>query len=219
MRLLIVGAVASLLARNAAAQTPVAATREVLGVVPAAASVEQFVMTPDSQRTYYRLSTGGVWTYDRKTKATSQIIDAVAWDLAISPTKDVLAYTKVGDTRREQHVWVVPLSAATGLPSGKERRVSTHAGDVPSISPDGKRIAYARDDETGVGQTVVVVPVAGGSERVIAPAQPSGVSYIRWSPDGKRVYFGVNPPVPFTCAESCLSGAHESRPQIGRAHV
>jgi len=212
MRLLIVGAVASLLARTAEAQTPTVATREVRNVVPAAAAVEQFVMTPDSQRTYYRLATGGVWMYDRSTHATSQIIDAVAWDLALSPTKDLLAYTKVGDTRREQYVWSVPLSVATGLPSGKERKVSTRAGDVPSISPDGKRIAYARDDETGVGQTVVVVPVAGGSERAIAPAQPSGVSSIRWSPDGKTVYFGVNPPVPFTCAESCLTGAHESRP-------
>jgi Tol biopolymer transport system component len=212
MRLLIGGAMASLLARSAVAQTPAVATREVRNVVPAGAAVEQFVMTPDSQRTYYRLSTGGVWMYDRTANATSRIIDGVVWDLALSRTKDVLAYTKVGDTRREQHVWVIPLSAETGLPSGKERRVSTHSGDVPSISPDGKRIAFARDDETGVGQTVVVVPVAGGSERVIAPAQPSGVSSIRWTPDGKTVYFGVNPPVPFTCAESCLSGARESRP-------
>ena len=212
MRLLIVGAIASLLAPNSEAQTPLVATREVRNVVPAAAAVEQFVMTPDSQRTYYRVSTGGVWMYDRNANATSRILDAVVWDLAISPTKDLLAYTKVGDTRREQHVWVIPLSAATGLPSGKERKVSTDAGDVPSISPDGKRIAYARDDQSGVGQTVVVVPVAGGSERVIAPTQPSGVSYIRWTPDGKTVYFGVNPPVPFTCAESCLTGARESRP-------
>lgn len=212
MRLIILGAMASLLARQSGAQAPPVATREVRNAVPATAAVEQFVITPDSQRTYYRLSTGGVWMYDRTTSATSQIIDAAVWDLALSTTKDVLAYTKVGDTRREQHVWVVPLSAATGMPSGKERRVSTHSGDVPSISPDGKRIAFARDDETGVGQTVVVVPVAGGPERVIASTQPSGVSSIRWTPDGKTIYFGVNPPVPFTCAESCLSGARESRP-------
>jgi Tol biopolymer transport system component len=181
-------------------------------VLPAAAAVEQFVMTPDSQRTYYRVSTGGVWMYDRATNTASRVTDVAVWDLAISPTKDALAYSKVGDTRREQHVWVLPLSAATGLPSGKERRVSTHAGDVPSISPDGKWIAFARDDETGVGQTVVVVPADGGSERVVAPTMPSGVSAIRWTPDGKTIYFGVNPPVPFTCAESCLTGARETRP-------
>jgi Tol biopolymer transport system component len=212
MRLVIVPAIVSLLARSSGAQAPAVATREVRNVVPAAAAVEQFVMTPDSQRTYYRLSTGGVWMYDRNANTTSRITDAAVWDLALSPTRDALAYTKVGDTRREQHVWVVPLSAATGLPSGKERRVSTHAGDVPSISPDGKRIAFARDDETGVGQTVVVVSVAGGSERVLASALPAGVSAIRWTPDGEKVYFGVNPPVPFTCAESCLTGARESRP-------
>jgi hypothetical protein len=130
MRLVILGVMASLLARNARAQTPAVATREVHNVVPAAAAVEQFVITPDSQRTYYRLSTGAVWMYDRNTNATSQIVDGVVWDLAVSNTKDVLAYTKVGDTRREQQVWVLPLSAATGLPSAKERKVSTHSGDV-----------------------------------------------------------------------------------------
>ena len=111
MRLVILGAIASLLARNSEAQAPAVATREVRNVVPAAAAVEQFVMTPDSQRTYYRLSTGGVWMYDRNANATSQIIDAVVWDIAISPTKDALAYTKVGDTRREQHVWQLLLPA------------------------------------------------------------------------------------------------------------
>jgi hypothetical protein len=75
MRLVILGAMASLLARSsAAAQTPVAATREVRNALPAAAAVEQFVITPDSQRTYYRPNTGGVWMYDRNTNATSQIM-------------------------------------------------------------------------------------------------------------------------------------------------
>ena len=174
MRLVIVGVCALLLARTSGAQAPAAATREVRNVVPAAAAVEQFVMTPDSLRTYYRLNSGGVWMYDRKANTTSQVTDAVVWDLVISPTKDALAYTKVGDSRREQHVWLLPLSPATGLPSGKERRVSTHAGDVPSISPDGKQIAFARDDETGVGQSVVVVSVAGGAERVVASAHAVG---------------------------------------------
>src|SRR4051812_49004921 len=212
MRLVTVGALALLFAPDSGAQTPEVATREVKNVVPAAAAVEQFVMTPDSARTYYRVSTGGVWMYDRHTNTASPVTDAAVWDLAISPTKDVLAYTKVGETRREQHVWVLPLSPATGLPSGKERKVSTHAGDVPTISPDGKWIAFARDDETGVGQSVVVVPVAGGAERIVASTLPAGVSVIRWTPDSKTIYFGVNPPVPFTCAESCLSGARETRP-------
>src|SRR5205823_4475569 len=84
-------------------------------------------------------------------------------------------------------------------------QVSPHSADVPSISPDGKWIAFARDDSTGVGQSVVVVPIEGGDERVVASALPSSIGNIRWTPDGKTLYFGVNPPVPFTCAESCLS--------------
>jgi Tol biopolymer transport system component len=100
---------------------------------------------------------------------------------------------------------LLPLDAKTGLASGNARRISEHTGDVPSISPDGKLIAFARDDATGVGQSVVVVPIGGGQERVVAGAQPTGVGHIRWTPDGKTLYFGVNRPVPFTCAESCLT--------------
>src|SRR5262249_20258707 len=80
-----------------------------------------------------------------------------------------------------------------------------HSGDVPSISPDGKWVAFARDDSNGVAQSVVLVPAAGGEEKVAAGALPSSIGNIRWTPDGKTLFFGVNPPVPFTCAESCLS--------------
>jgi Tol biopolymer transport system component len=213
MRLALFAVSASLLAQSAAAQAPPpVATREVKNVVPANAPVEQFVMTTDSMRTYYRLTTGGIWMYDRKTGTTSRISDATVWDLTISRTNDLLAFVKEGDNRREQHVWLLPLVKATGLPMGKEVRPSSHPGDVPAFSPDGKWVAFARDDETGVGQSVVVMNISGLGEHAVAPSQPSGVSSIRWTPDGKTCYFGVNPPVPFTCAESCLTGARESRP-------
>ena len=217
MHLPIVGAMVVLLASNTnaqatQAQAPLVASREITNVFPVTAAVEQFVMPSDSARTYYRQVTGGVWMYDRNAKTTTRVLDAVVWDLTLSPTKNALAYTKLGDNARDQYVWVLPLSATTGLASGKERRVSIHAGDVPSISPDGKLLAFASDDETGVGQTVVSVPIAGGTERVVAASQPSGINHIRWAPDGKTLYFGVNAPVPFTCAESCLTGARESRP-------
>ena len=194
------------------AQAPQAASREIINVFPGTAAVEQFVMASDSARTYYRQVTSGVWMYDRNAKTTTRVLDAVVWDLTLAPTKNAIAYTKLGDNARDQYVWVLPLSATTGLASGKERRVSMHAGDVPSISPDGKLLAFARDDETGVGQTVMMVPIAGGTEHVVAASQPSGINHIRWAPDGKTLYFGVNAPVPFTCAESCLTGARESRP-------
>jgi hypothetical protein len=52
---------------------------------------------------------------------------------------------------------------------------------------------------------VVLTGVPDILERVVMPALPSSVAAIRWTPDGQAHYISVNPPVPFACAESCLS--------------
>ena len=180
-------------------------TQELPNVLPADARAEQFTLTSDGQRTYYTTPAGDIWLYDRSRQTNSRVATGSFWDVGVSPLRDALVYTTSGEARQEQYVWLLPLDPKTGLSSGNARRVSEHTGDVPSISPDGKWIAFARDDSTGVGQSVVVVPISGGGERVLASGLPSSIGSIRWTPDGKTLYFGVNPPVPFTCAESCLS--------------
>src|SRR6185295_7873822 len=120
------------------------------------------------------------------------------------PAGDAIAYTKAGGGRGDQFVWVLALNPATGLARGDERQLSTHQGDVPSISPDGKLVAFARDDASGVGQSIVVAPLLGGQERVVVAALPSSVANIRWTPDGKTLFFGVNPPVACVPEWSCL---------------
>ena len=218
MRSLAVVVIALHFAGSVGAQAP-ASAQQVRNLLPASTTVDQFVISADSQRTYYAPPTGGIVMFDHRSGATSSLTGDVAWGLVLSPSGDTIAYTKVGATRREQHVWYLPLSRATGLAAGKERRLSSTSSDMPAISPDGRWVAFARDDSTGVGQTVVVVPAAGGRERVLATSLPAGVSATRWAPDGKALYFGVNPPVPFTCAESCLTGARDLRPQATMRRV
>ena len=188
-------------------QTPQAPipTEELSNILPVGASVDQFTRTSDGQRTYYSTPSGEVWLYDRAGNKTTRILTGTVWDLSVSPMRDALAYTKSGQTRREQYVFVQPLDPKTGLASGNERRLSARTGDLPSISPDGKWVAFARDDSTGVGQSVVAVAIGGGNERVVASGLPASIGNIRWTPDARTLFFGVNPPVPFTCAESCLS--------------
>src|SRR5258708_7882535 len=193
----------AMLSAGLAAQSPPPAP--VANLLPDSARVEQFIVSADGQRTYYTTAGSGVRMYDRSRKTASQVVSDMVWDLALSPAGDLLAFSKAGDTRRAQHVWIVPLSKATGLPTGPERRISARAGDIPAISPDGKSVAFARDDSTGVGQSLVVAPVAGGAERVLAAGLPSGLGGIRWTPNGESLYFGVNSPVPFPCAERCLT--------------
>jgi Tol biopolymer transport system component len=182
-----------------------AAAAELANVLPPDAKAEQVVLTSDEKRTYYTTTAGDIWFYDRGTSRSARVFTGVVWDLAVSPSLDALVFTMGGETRVEQHVWLLPLDPKTGLASGSTRRLSTQSADGPSPSPDGRSIAFARDDATGVGQSLVVVPASGGAGRVVAAGLPSGISSIRWTPDGATLYFGVNPPVPFTCAESCLS--------------
>jgi Tol biopolymer transport system component len=202
------------------AQTPPATapppTVELADAFPAGANVDQFVLSADGQRTYFVTKSGEAWLFDRSHKTSARVATGPLWDLNLSPIGDALAYTKAGPTRGDEVVWVVALEASTGLARGAERQLSQHQGGVPSIAPDGKLVAFARDDASGAGQSVIVVPIAGGAERVVVPAIPSSLANIRWTPDGKTLYFGVNPPVACVPEWSCLPLKQELRQPNGK---
>jgi len=179
------------------------------GLLPPDARTELLALTADGQRTYYLNQAGEVWLFDRTRKTGVRVTGSRAWDLVVSPTRDAIAYTRGGNTRTEQYVWLTPLDPNTGLAVGPERRLSSNRADVPSMSPDGQWVAFARDDASGVGQSIVVVPVSGGVERVVVPSVPSSIDHIRWTPDGGSLYFGVNPPVACVPDWSCLPLAHD----------
>lgn len=184
--------------------------------LPANVSVDQFVLSGDGQRTYYVTKTGEAWLFDHVQKTTARLAAGPLWDLNVSPAGDALAYSKAGARRGETFVWVLALDPATGLARGAERQLSTSSGDVPSIAPDGKLIAFGRDDPSGVGQSLVVAPLAGGPERVVVGGVPSSLASIRWTPDGKAIYFGVNPPVACVPEWSCLPLKQELRQPAGK---
>ncbi len=196
------------------AQSP-APVRELRDAFPPDATMELVAMTEDSARTYFRNATGEIWMYDRARKTPTRLAAASTWDLNLSPTRDALAYTKAGERPKDHEVWVLPLNPQTGLAAGPERRLSSNGADVPSISPDGRSVAFARDDSTGVGQSIVVIPITGGMERVVVAALPSSVANIRWTPDGSTLYFGVNPPVECVPQWSCLPLAAPYRQPAG----
>src|SRR5690606_2468687 len=116
-----------------------ASARTIPNVVPADARVEQLVVTGDQQRTYYTPQTGGLWMFDREKGTPVRITTDQVWDITVSRQGNSIAYVKAGIENRRQHfVWIQPLTPSTGLPNGAERQLSKNAGDVPSISPDGK---------------------------------------------------------------------------------
>ena len=104
-----------------------------------------------------------------------------------------MAYTKSGENNKDEFVWIVPLDPVTGHAAGPQRRVSMIPGDVPSIAPDGRQLAFARDDDSTGKQSLVIVPMPGGPERVIS-SFTAPIGMIRWTPDAKSVYVTLNPP-------------------------
>ena len=215
MKVLIV-ALAAVIASSApfSSQTP-PEMRDLVDALPSGTTrVDQLAITADRKRTYFVNSAGEAWLYDRESQKTGRVVVGPLWDLTLSPSGTSLAYTKAGDRRGDQYVWSIALDPATGLNSGAERRLSVHQGDVPSLSPDGTLVAFARDDDAGVGQTIVVVPINGGNERVVTSV-PSSAANIRWTPDGKTLFVGVNAPVACVPEWSCLPLTPELRQPPG----
>ncbi len=59
-----------------------------------------------------------------------------------------------------------------------------------AFAPDGKQIAYTRDNDPDVGKyRVLSSDIVGNGEKIlqIAPMEPAGPSFLAWSPDGTQL--------------------------------
>lgn len=88
--------------------------------------------------------------------------------------------------------WVVFQSARTGkinlwkvpLEGGQEVPVVEEESRVPSLSPDGKLVAFRFWDEAALRFRAGVVRLEGGGSRTVYDLPPSTIPF-QWSPDGK----------------------------------
>ena len=101
----------------------------------------------------------------------------------LSDSARIVAVDEVASTTR-----LMTLSApapATGLAT-KTAIAGTTGGWAPAVSPDGSRIAFARDDESGLRAAPAIMATGGGPVTVLNDSL-GDYSYLAWRADGKSV--------------------------------
>jgi TolB protein len=130
---------------------------------------------------------GGLRVFDRAS-STSLAFDETVADHGWSPRGDQVVFARVDEQQRIQ-IWTRPVDPRTGRPTGPPRRVSVRPGRGPAVSPDGRWIAYTvMPPSDSAAPRIAVVPATGGEERVLVRA-PGGAQNLRWSPDGRWIYY------------------------------
>ncbi|MBM3501828.1 MAG: hypothetical protein FJX74_24505, partial [Armatimonadetes bacterium] len=133
-----------------------------------------------------------IWVHDLATGRRATLLKAEAWELRWSRGMDRVAWVQPGDNDKGSYVWTMPVDPRTGTSRGAAQRVTVGRGVNPSLSPDGKWIAFAApesDQQLAYSgpHHLVVTPATGGPERNLTRF-PGGFEGAQWSADGSSIY-------------------------------
>ena len=184
-RLLAVGAM--LVPFVSHAQGPEPKIREIV-TIPGV-EIDAAVLLPNGRAVIYTVG-DSIFARDLATGRSTFLTGAWSGHLRISAASDRLAftgYTEAGD----DIIMSMPIDPRTGLATGPAQRVSMSIGDEPSLSPDGKLVAFGIQRGKGI-QDLAVVSVTGGPERVLARYGEARIGETYWSADGKWVIAQVS---------------------------
>ncbi len=142
------------------------------------------------------VTTGGWGTAGALEKSYRLITNAAGFELSptLSPDASMVAYAASGggpDPRASDTGSAILLQTTTSAPP----RALTFPGkgvsdDLPSWSPDGRDIAFARWSPDGSCRIMLVAAVGAGDEREIARCDNSELVSFDWAPDGDALIVG-----------------------------
>ena len=151
----------------------------------------QLAVSPNG-RLVMQVSKGQLGIRDVSNGKITAIGNGIVDDLVWSPSSDRVAWVRYGDTGSSGYIWTVAVNPTTGALRGSPQRVTPGTGGAPAISVDGKWVAYLGPQEKGAAalKPLVVVPVTGGPERIIAKF--GNGEELHWSADGKSIYLAAS---------------------------
>ena len=107
------------------------------------------------------------------------------------PDRNLLLYTK---SPPDQKLWAMDLKAGGALAAARQFDLGTSVYGTPDISPDGRWVAYAKNDR-GLGK-LFVTPFDSNAPRPLPTPSPDAWSP-SWSPDGRSLaYASADPQEP-----------------------
>jgi serine/threonine protein kinase/Tol biopolymer transport system component len=166
-------------------------------------------VSPDGKEVVHVVEDAGqqsLWVRQVATQSNVQIVPPANVQyagLTFTPDGEYVYFLKGG-----------PVGVLYQVPKlgGTPRKVIEDVDSAATFSPDGKRVAFIRDDEAqGESSLMIANSEGGGEQRLATRKEPNGFTgNVAWSPDGKVIACGVDEPAagqePEELAEVALDG-------------
>ena len=137
---------------------------------------------------------GGVYTVNVKTGQTNKIFLLTDYKYNI-PEDDSspLSYLEWSrDGRSFYYLFYKDRLVKHNLETGADMILYLNSDFTPyvlDLSPDGKNLLFGLENHNDHKSHLYTIPAEGGKEKAVCTAQESDIEWVKYSPDGKYIYF------------------------------
>jgi eukaryotic-like serine/threonine-protein kinase len=152
-------------------------------------------LSPDGEYVAYVLDEGGrqsLWLMQVTTKSSAQIVapaEVSFNDVTFAPDGKLIYYDISDNKSQSGALYQIPMLGGT------PRKVMADVNSHIALSPDGKELAFVRNDVSQGETSLVVAQLSGKEQRIVMTRKrPEMVAYwsgVAWSPDGKLITCAV----------------------------